>query len=134
MGISPKLLSEGERVVATTRTHWKALVIPVLVLIVTCAAAGFLIAVLPDGSSHTILLIVVLVVAAAIVIWFTIRPFLIWLTASYTVTNRRLINRSGVFRPQGPRHPAVPDQRRQLRAWGARPDARLRHAGDLGRQ
>jgi membrane protein YdbS with pleckstrin-like domain len=101
MSISPKLLSPGEHVIASTRTHWKALVVPVLVLIVTCAAAGFLIAVLPDGSSHSILLIVVLVVAAAIVVWFTLRPFLVWLTASYTVTNRRLINRSGVFVRKG---------------------------------
>jgi membrane protein YdbS with pleckstrin-like domain len=101
MGISAKLLSPGENVIASTRTHWKALVVPVLVLIVICAAAGFLIAVLPDGSAHTILLLLVLVVAAAIVIWFTIRPFLVWLTASYTVTNRRLINRSGVFVRKG---------------------------------
>jgi uncharacterized membrane protein YdbT with pleckstrin-like domain len=101
MGISPKLLSPGEHVIASTRTHWKALIVPVLVLIVVCAAAGFLIAVLPDGSAHTILLLIVLVVAAAIVIWFTLRPFLVWLTASYTVTNRRLINRSGVFVRKG---------------------------------
>lgn len=101
MGISPKLLSPGEHVIASTRTHWKALVVPILVLILTCAAAGFLIAVLPDGSAHTILLVLVLVVAAAIVVWFTIRPFLVWLTASYTVTNRRLINRSGVFVRKG---------------------------------
>jgi len=101
MGISPKLLSPGEHVIASTRTHWKALVLPVLVLIVTCAAAGFLIAVLPSGSAHTILLILVLVVGAAIVVWFTVRPFLVWITASYTVTNRRLINRTGVFVRKG---------------------------------
>jgi uncharacterized membrane protein YdbT with pleckstrin-like domain len=101
MSISPKLLSPGEQVIASTRTHWKALVVPVLVLILTCAVAGFLIAVLPDGSAHTVLFVVVLVVAAAIVIWFTVRPFLVWLTASYTVTNRRLINRSGVFVRKG---------------------------------
>lgn len=101
MGISDKLLSPGEHVITSTRTHWKALVVPVLVLIVTCALAGFLIAVLPSGSTHTVLLIVVLVVAAAILVWFTIRPFLVWLTASYTVTNRRLINRSGVFVRKG---------------------------------
>jgi uncharacterized membrane protein YdbT with pleckstrin-like domain len=101
MSISPKLLSPGEHVIASTRTHWKALVVPVLILIAACAAAGFLIAVLPDGSAHTILLLVVLVVAAAIVVIFTVRPFLVWLTASYTVTNRRLINRSGVFVRKG---------------------------------
>ncbi len=101
MGISPKLLSPGEHVIASTRTHWKALALPVLILIVTCAAAGFLIAVLPDGSAHTLLLLLVVVVAAAVVIWFSIRPFLVWITASYTVTNRRLINRSGVFVRKG---------------------------------
>ena len=34
-------------------------------------------------------------------IWFTIRRFLLWVSASYTVTNRRLINRSGVFVRKG---------------------------------
>ncbi|MEJ7629911.1 MAG: PH domain-containing protein [Nocardioidaceae bacterium] len=101
MGISTKLLSPGEHVIASTRTHWKALVVPVLVLVATCAAAGFLLAVLPDGSSHTILTVLVLVVASTVVVWFTVRPFLVWITASYTVTNRRLINRSGVFVRKG---------------------------------
>jgi uncharacterized membrane protein YdbT with pleckstrin-like domain len=101
MGISPKLLSEGEHVIVSTRTHWKALVVPVIVLIVTCGIAGFLLAVLPDGSGHDILLWIVLVAAAIVVIWWAVRPFLVWLTASYTVTNRRLINRSGVFTRRG---------------------------------
>ncbi len=101
MTISAKLLSPGEHVIISTRTHWKALVLPVLALLVTCAVAGFLLAVLPSGSWHTILVLLILVVAAAVVVWFTVRPFLVWLTASYTVTNRRLINRSGVFVRKG---------------------------------
>lgn len=101
MTISAKLLSPGEHVIISTRTHWKALVVPVLVLLLTCGATGFLLAVLPSGSWHTIGVLAVLVVAAAVVIWFTVRPFLVWVTASYTVTNRRLINRSGVFVRRG---------------------------------
>jgi uncharacterized membrane protein YdbT with pleckstrin-like domain len=101
MSISPKLLSPGEHVIASTRTHWKALVLPVFVLIVTCAVGGFLVAKLPDGSAHTPLLVLILVVAVVLVIWFTIRRFLLWVSASYTVTNRRLINRSGVFVRKG---------------------------------
>lgn len=101
MGISPKLLGEGEHVIASTRTHWKALVVPVLVLLVTCGVAGFLVAILPSGSAHTVLLWVVIAAAALIVIWFCLRPFLVWLSASYTVTNRRLINRSGVITRRG---------------------------------
>lgn len=101
MAISRKLLGDGEHVVVSTRTHWKALVVPVVMLLVTCAAAGFLIAILPSGSSHKTLLWIVLAVALLVILLFTVRPFVIWLTASYTVTNRRLINRSGVFTRRG---------------------------------
>jgi uncharacterized membrane protein YdbT with pleckstrin-like domain len=101
MAISPKLLGEGEHVIASTRTHWKALVLPVLALLVTCAAAGFLIAVLPSGSSHRALVWVVVGAAVLVILYATVRPFLVWLTASYTVTNRRLINRSGVLTRRG---------------------------------
>ncbi len=97
MGISEKLLSEGEHVIAETRTHWKALILPVVVLIVTCGVAGFLLAIVPDGDTGTISTWGVLIVAVVIIGWLAVWPFLVWLTAFYTVTNRRLINRSGVF-------------------------------------
>jgi len=91
MGISPKLLGEGESVVASTRTHWKALVLPALVLILIAGVAGFLVSQVDD-----VLVWVVVGVAVLLVLWLSVWPFLNWLTASYTVTNRRLINRSGV--------------------------------------
>ncbi|MDQ3485014.1 MAG: PH domain-containing protein [Actinomycetota bacterium] len=97
MGISQKLLGEGEHVIVSTRTHWKALVFPALILIITCGIAGFLLAILPSGDSHDILMWVVIGLAAAVIVWFSVRPFLLWITASYTVTNRRLINRSGII-------------------------------------
>lgn len=101
MGISSKLLGDGEHVIVSTRTHWKALVVPVLIFILTCGLAGFLLAVLPSGDAHDVLMWIVLGVAALVIVWFTLRPLLVWLTASYTVTNRRLINRSGVFTRSG---------------------------------
>ena len=101
MAISPKLLSDGESVVIATRTHWKALVFPVLVLIVTCGVAGFLLAVLPSGSAHDPLMWLVLAVAAVVVVWWVLRPFLVWLTSEYTVTNRRIIHRSGIVTRRG---------------------------------
>ncbi|MGH3500439.1 MAG: PH domain-containing protein, partial [Nocardioidaceae bacterium] len=101
MGISPKLLSEGEHVIVSTRTHWKALIVPVIALIVVCAVAGFVIAVLPDGSAHAVLVWIAVVIALALIGWLSLWPFLTWLMASYTVTNRRLINRSGVLVRKG---------------------------------
>jgi uncharacterized membrane protein YdbT with pleckstrin-like domain len=61
---------------------------------------GFLIAIVPSTSSDAGVW-VVLVLALLVIVYATVRPFLVWLTASYTVTNRRLINRSGVFTRRG---------------------------------
>ena len=44
---------------------------------------------------------VVWVVAGVLALWFALRPFLEWLTATYTITNRRLITRSGVLARKG---------------------------------
>jgi membrane protein YdbS with pleckstrin-like domain len=35
------------------------------------------------------------------IIWFVLRPLVIWATATYTFTNRRLITRSGVIIRRG---------------------------------
>ncbi len=101
MGISTRRLGEGEYVVAFTRTHWKALVLPVLGLLCTCALTGFLLAGVSSGGGYVELRWLVLAVAALAVLWFTVRPFLRWRTASYTLTNRRLISRSGIFTRTG---------------------------------
>jgi uncharacterized membrane protein YdbT with pleckstrin-like domain len=101
MPISSKLLSEGEHVVVETRTHWKALVVPAIVLILTCAVAGFLFAVLPSGGAHDPLMWAVIIVALGLIIWWALRPLILWLSAEYTVTNRRIINRSGLITRKG---------------------------------
>lgn len=101
MGISPKLLSDGERVIVSTRTHWKALVLPSLVFIVTVGVASFLIAVLPSGDAHDILMWLVIAGAVLVIGWFSLRPLLVWLSSSYTITNKRLITRAGVITRTG---------------------------------
>lgn len=100
MGISTRRLGEGEYVVAFTRTHWKALVLPVLALLATCALTGFLLAGVSSGG-YAELRWLVLAAAALVIFWFTVRPFLRWRTASYTLTNRRLISRAGIFTRTG---------------------------------
>jgi uncharacterized membrane protein YdbT with pleckstrin-like domain len=40
-------------------------------------------------------------VAVLVVIWFVVRPFLRWLTTTYTFTNRRFIQRSGLIAKSG---------------------------------
>lgn len=94
MGISPRLLGDGEYVVASTRTHVKALLGPILLLILISGVAGFLIPMVP--SDLDVLAWVIVGLAAAAIAYFVLWPFLNWLSASYTVTNRRLITRRGV--------------------------------------
>jgi uncharacterized membrane protein YdbT with pleckstrin-like domain len=45
--------------------------------------------------------LIVWILAAIGIIWFFIRPLLIWLTATYTITTRRLITRHGVITRRG---------------------------------
>ena len=97
MAYPTKLLNDGEHVVISTRTHPKALIGPALILLVVVAAVLFL-ATLTDS---TVLGAVAGAVAAAIVLWWVVRPFIEWLTTTYTFTNRRFIKRSGLIAKEG---------------------------------
>ncbi|HYJ66088.1 MAG TPA: PH domain-containing protein [Nocardioidaceae bacterium] len=101
MAVSRKLLTEGEEVVLSVRTHVKALFWPVLILLLTCFAAGFLLVVAPDGDSGKYLTYVILAAAVLVLIVWVLSPFIRWLTSTYTVTNRRLIFQTGIFTRSG---------------------------------
>lgn len=97
MAISRKLLADDEQVVVSTRTHVKVLLLPALCLIVTAGLAAYLVAV----SDWKWLDYVILILALVSVVWFSLIPFFKWLTTEYTVTNRRLITRTGVLTRKG---------------------------------
>ncbi len=97
MAISKDLLNEGESIVVDTRTHPKALLLPILALVVLLAVAVFVQKAVDQG----VVTKVVWALAAVGVIWFVLRPALIWLTATYTITTRRLITRHGVITRRG---------------------------------
>lgn len=97
MAFPSKLLNEGEHVVVSTRTHAKALVLPVLVLLVVVAVELWLMRVVDNGVAR----IVFLVVLAVAVVWFLLGPFARWWTTTYTFTNRRFVKRSGLVAKEG---------------------------------
>lgn len=97
MPISQKLLGPGEHIVASTRTHVKALLLPALILILTAGLVTFLVASIDvDVSDYALIAIGLFVV----VVWVVV-PFLHWLTTEYTLTNRRLITRTGILTRKG---------------------------------
>jgi membrane protein YdbS with pleckstrin-like domain len=97
VAISPKLLNEGEEVVVDTRTHVKALIFPILMLVLLLAIGTYVQVKIDQG----ILTNGAWILVAAGIVWFVLRPLVIWATATYTFTDRRLITRTGVIVRRG---------------------------------
>ena len=100
MVISRRLLNDGEQVVLSTRTHVKALAVPVVVLLVVAGLAGFATS-LPDGEHAGLWRLAIWVVALLVLLRLVVVPFLRWWTTTYTFTDRRLITRTGILSRSG---------------------------------
>jgi len=92
-----KLLNPGEHVVVSTRSHVKALIVPVLVGVLLVAA----VVALSTLTDSTVAGGAAGIVAALVALWFVVRPVVKWLTTTYTFTNRRFIKRSGFIAKEG---------------------------------
>jgi uncharacterized membrane protein YdbT with pleckstrin-like domain len=101
MAYPRKLLSPDEQPELELHPHWKALVLPVLVLLVTVPVASFLAARAPDGASRTPVRVAIVILAVVVVAVGTVAPFLRWVTTHYVVTNRRIITRRGIVARSG---------------------------------
>jgi len=95
-----RLLNDDEHVVVHTREHPKALILPVLVLVLSLAA-GVAAQSLLGGSVGSVTSVAVWVVAGVVVLWWVVRPLVRWATSTYTFTNRRFIARSGFIAKSG---------------------------------
>jgi uncharacterized membrane protein YdbT with pleckstrin-like domain len=94
------MLGDDEYVVIHTRTHGKALLLPVLALLVVGAAVGVGIALLPPNF-FPVGPLVIGGVGLVLFCWLVLAPWLRWWTTTYTVTNRRLITQRGVLNKTG---------------------------------
>lgn len=93
-------LGTGERVAVRVRTHGKALIWPVVALIVFTAAFGLGVAAIPADWNPwgTWALVAIYVV---LLVWLVVLPFLRWFTSTYTITSRRVITRKGILNKVG---------------------------------
>jgi uncharacterized membrane protein YdbT with pleckstrin-like domain len=101
VGISQNLLNDGERVVVSTRTHPKVLIAPLLVLLVSLAIAAYLQGVGGSDTAGDVLHWVAWGIAAIVILWWVVRPVALWLTTTYTFTNRRFMKRAGLVAKTG---------------------------------
>jgi uncharacterized membrane protein YdbT with pleckstrin-like domain len=101
MAYPDELLVEGERVVLHTHPHWKMLLGPVLVFLVTVGLAAFLSALVGGQSWAGIGWIVLAAVALLVIGRFTVLPFVRFRTTHFVVTTRRVLVREGVLSRSG---------------------------------
>jgi membrane protein YdbS with pleckstrin-like domain len=97
VAISRRLLNEGETVVVDTRTHIKALLWPLICLVILLAVGTYAQTKIDNGT----VMLVVWILLACLAVWFVLRPLVVWATATYTFTDRRLITRHGVIVRRG---------------------------------
>ncbi len=101
MGYPAKLLTEGEQIEFEMRPHWRSMIVPSFVLLVTVAAASFLFAYTPDGSLQKWLRWAIVVLALVVLVGWFVHPLLSWLTTQYVFTSRRIITRTGILARSG---------------------------------
>jgi uncharacterized membrane protein YdbT with pleckstrin-like domain len=101
MAFPENILDDGETVVRSLRPHWRRVAIPVALVPITVGLASYGWFALPDNSARKVLRYVILAAAVVILLWWSLRPFLFWLTTRYVITNRRVLMRNGVLSRTG---------------------------------
>jgi uncharacterized membrane protein YdbT with pleckstrin-like domain len=105
VGYPDNVLASDEQVVLHRHPHWKALVAPVLTLLVASAvaafAAGWVNTTDWDGTAKNVLYIVIGAIWLVVIGWLTLWPFLNWLTTHFVITDRRVMFRYGVLTRAG---------------------------------
>ena len=105
MGYPNNVLADGEQVVLHRHPHFKRLIGPVLVLLVTTALASFAAAVVSrtgwDPRAQQVVSVVIAVIWLVLVSWLALRPFFDWLTTHFVITDRRVMYRHGVLTRAG---------------------------------
>ena len=105
MGYPPRLLGQGENIAFEMRPHWRSLIMPAIWLVLVVGVATFLWSALgswlTDSSTRGPLRWIVFGVAVLLLLWFSVKPFLNWLTTQYVFSNRRIIVRTGLISRRG---------------------------------
>jgi membrane protein YdbS with pleckstrin-like domain len=95
------LLSDGERVVIHKHPHWKMLLLPYIVLVVTLGVGIWLAVLAQDLSWNTIAYIAIGAIALILIVWLFFIPFVRWRTTHFIVTTDRVMAREGVINRTG---------------------------------
>ncbi len=106
MGYPTKLLGQDERIEFQMKPHWRALIPPMLWLLGVVFVGVYAFArwgdwFTNDDAVRSVGRWVVLLGSLFVIIIFSARPLIYWLTTDYVFTNRRIIVRTGFIARQG---------------------------------
>ena len=123
MAYPTRLLSPGERVETEFRPHWKVLIAPVALLVLSIVIA-FVVASSLDGTLGWLgpIVAIVLGLLAGAKAWFN------WLFTKYIITNERLIIREGLVARKGKE---IPLERIDNVSFSQTVGERILRSGDL---
>lgn len=97
MAFPKRLLVDDEQLVIDTRPHWIALVSPIVVILLV--VVGWIIALpnLPDSTAGDALRWVLVAAGIVVILAFSVRRTVDWLTDNFAVTSDRIIHRHGLI-------------------------------------
>ncbi|HEX3906537.1 MAG TPA: PH domain-containing protein [Mycobacteriales bacterium] len=101
MPFPDNILDDDEEIVLDLRPHWRRVAIPVVLIPLVVGLASYLWFIAPSGSTQRPVHIAILVVGVAVLLWWSLRPWLRWLTTRYVLTTRRVVMRTGVVARHG---------------------------------
>ena len=99
--------SEGEHLVLRLHPHWKTVLRPLLILVVTVLGLLFVLLLVPAARDAAAARFGLAAVALVVVLLFVAVPLLRWRTTSYELTTRRLRLRSGIVTRTGRDFPLI---------------------------
>lgn len=97
MAYPQKLLAAGEVVQFELRPHFRALFVPIIILLGIVFIGSWLFFV----TDNTFLRWAIAIIALVLFVPFVLIAFLRWLTTQYVFTNRRIITRQGIVAKRG---------------------------------
>lgn len=100
MSSSSASANSDERVLLHLRQHGIVLVVPSLALLGVGIVAGIVVGLLPKVTQPWSGWIVAVAALVCVVIW-TVIPVLRWLTTTYTITEHRVMSRTGIVSRSG---------------------------------
>jgi len=104
MGYPEDALAADEELVLHRHPHWKMLVVPVAIFVLSAAIVGYLVGLAQrqlSGGAGLVSSIVLVAAWVGLVVWKTLVPVLRWKSTHFIVTDRRVMIRHGVMTHTG---------------------------------